>query len=136
MCIKYTDTYSCGHVYSTNTIKCFDARCHIVEYRPGTKARSSCARLICRRSEWSTSTRFDNYEYERRSHRRVVRERDCGRDFGFREYSRRRLLSGLDVDRERRWVEVGDGYVATRRSRRIVRIGPSVDGMFVAIINY
>jgi hypothetical protein len=124
MCIKYTDTYSCGHVYTSSTVECHYGPCRIIEHRPGMKTRDSCARLACRRSDW-TVARVDDYDYERRSERRTVKARDCGRDLGFRG-DRRRGHGRVDLV-EHSWITVGDGYLAAGHSRRTVRIGSPVE---------
>jgi hypothetical protein len=133
MCIKYTDNYSCGHVYASKTVRCFGGRDCIIEHRAGKQMHRNCARLACR-SEWKF-TRYDDYEYEYRSESKTVTVRDCGMDFGFRD-SRRRGHGRLDMDRNHRWVEVGDGYIAAGHSKKTVRIGSPVERFFAAIMDH
>jgi hypothetical protein len=133
MCIKYTDNYACGHVYASRTVECIDWRRCIMKYRAGKQMRDNCARLACH-SECE-STRFDDYEYECRLERKVVKVRDGGMDSGFRD-SRRRGHGGFDVDRDHKWIEVGDGYIAAGHSKKTVRIGLPVERFFAAIMDH
>jgi hypothetical protein len=140
MCIRYMDSYSCGHAYTTNTVECLYGPCRIIEHRPGKKMSVQCARLTCRRSDWAVARVSDyDYDYERRSERRVVKSRDCGRDFGFRE-QRHRGHGRVDVD-EHSWMAVGDGYFAAGHSRRTVRSGSlgeksSVERFYATILEH
>jgi len=91
------------------------------------------ARLSCR-SEWE-STRRGNYKYEYRSERRTLKVKDRGIDSGFRD-SRRRGRGRFDIDRDHKWVEVGDEYIAAGYSKKTVRIGSPVKRFVAGIMDF
>jgi hypothetical protein len=120
MCIKYLDTYSCGHLFTSITVECLYGPCRDIKHKPGKQRGERCARLICRSSDWTIARVSDyDYDYPRRSERRVIRARDCGNDLGFRD-ERRRGRERVDVD-EHNWISIDDDYVAAGHYRRTVR---------------